>query len=124
MPMQIVDVLPKMRKFRGKPYSMDTIVGKADMQAHIERNKSIRLVGQYSNRDIDITFKVGDTAEYDSYNLSYLGTITKITDKCVTIDPKYGERHRRLDLHTFMWRNHSFDLAAIEKSNMETSYSI
>lgn len=122
--MEIVDVRPKVRRHRGQEYTMESVVGAADVQAHVERNHSIRLVGRYNNRDIDITFKVGDLAEYDSYNLSYLGKITKITDKCVTIEPEYTGGTKRLDLHTFMWRNHDFDLEKTRKDNLETSYYI
>lgn len=124
--MQIVPVRPKPRRHRGKEYTMDEITGNssADMMAHVVRNESIRLVGRYSNRDVDITFKVGDTVTYDSYNLIYLGKITKITDKCVTILPEHETRTRRLDLHNFMWRNYDFDLERVQKQNLETSYCI
>lgn len=122
--MQIVDVRPKVRRHKGQEYTMENAVGKADVQAHVVRGKSIRLVGRYNNKDVDITFKVGDMAEYDSYNLHYLGEIKQITDKAVTIEPEYSGRTRRLDLHTFMWRNHDFDLEQTRKSNTETSYYI
>ncbi len=118
--MEIVPIVAKGRKFRGKQYPDEP----TEVVARIERNKRISLSGRYNNRDVDITFFVGDTAEYGSFNLHYLGTITKITDKGVTIDPKYGERSRRLSLNEFMWRNHDFDLARIEARNLETSYCI
>ena len=118
--MQIVPIVSKGRKFRGHQYP-DT---PTEVIAHIERNKSIRLVGRYSNRDVDITFNIGDTAEYDSYTLHYLGTITKITENGVTIAPQYGGQTKRLNLNTFMWRNHDFDLARITARNQETSMYI
>ena len=66
------------------------------------------------------TFRVGDTAEYDSYNLHYTGRITKITDKTVTIvaypDTRMQKTHR-LDMHEFCWRNWDFDAERIEKYN-------
>jgi hypothetical protein len=70
-----------------------------------------------------VTLKVGDIAEYDSYNLSYTGTITKITEKCVTIvaypdHPRMSRAHR-LDLNAFCWRNWDFDAAATAKRNSE-----
>ena len=70
------------------------------------------------------TFDIGDTAEYDSYNLQYLGTITKITEKCVTIvaykgDPNMEKTHR-LDLNEFCWRNHDFNLTEITRRNHDT----
>ena len=53
--------------------------------ADIEPKKSIRLYGTFKNlcagpRNYDITFKIGDKAEYDSYNLKYVGTITAIPE--------------------------------------------
>lgn len=118
--METIPVVAKGRKFRGHQYSDEP----TKVVAHIDRNKSIRLVGEYSNHDVDIMFKVGDIAEYGSYNLHYLGTIVKITDKGVTIDPKYGERTKRLSLNEFMWRNHDFNLERIEARNAETSMCI
>jgi hypothetical protein len=50
-------------------------------------------------------YRVGDIAEYDSYNLHYFGTIESISAKTVTIQPRYAERKRRLKLDTFAWRN-------------------
>lgn len=117
---QVVPIVGKGRTYRGHKYP-DTPTG---VVAHIERNKSIRMVGTYNNQAVDITFKVGDTAEFDSYNLHYLGTITKITDKGVTIDPQYREGTKRLSLHTFMWRNYNFDLADINARNADTSMYI
>jgi len=85
---------------------------------------TLHLTGTYSNRAVDIKFKVGEMAEYDSYNLHYLGKITKITPKCVTIEPRYGSRTRRLDLYAFAWRNYDFDLERISARNAETSMYI
>lgn len=118
--MEIVPIQSKARTFRGRSYPAQP----TGVDAHIVRNESIRMVGTYNNKAVDKTFKVGDICEYDSYNLSYHGTITKITDKGVTIDPGYGERTRRLDLNTFMWRNHDFDLEASRRRNFEESHYI
>jgi hypothetical protein len=86
------------------------------------------------------TFTVGDAAEYDSYNLSYIGTIEKITDKAVTIwEGTYrgayavvssdgnGTRKKkvtRLTLDMFCWRNYNFDEATKRAENSETSMYI
>jgi hypothetical protein len=70
---------------------------------------------------------VGDLAEYDSYNLSYTGKITKITEKCVTIVAYPGstiETTHRLDLNTFCWRNWDFNAAETAARNAETSMYI
>jgi hypothetical protein len=65
-------------------------------------------------------FKVGDQAEYDSYNLSYFGPIHSITAKTVTIGDKYGRSSkRRLSIGSFASKNHDFDLAKARKRNAE-----
>ena len=66
------------------------------------------------------TFVVGNEAEYGSYNLRYTGTITKITDKCVTIVAYKGSRNEtvhRLHMHEFCWRNYDFDAVATAAYN-------
>lgn len=68
-------------------------------------------------------FKIGDEAEYDSYNLSYTGTITNITAKTVTITEDFGlarARVHRLDLAEFSSRNWDFDAAKTAASNSDT----
>lgn len=68
------------------------------------------------------TFAVGDEAEYNSYNLSYTGTITKITDKGVTIVAYQGsniEKTHRLSLNDFCWRNWNFNAVEVAKKNAE-----
>lgn len=80
----------------------------------------IRLTGDCWGKSVDITFKVGDTVEYDSYNLRYLGVIVKITPKAVTIRPQYSTSVKRLDLYGFAWRNHNFDLEQALTENAET----
>ena len=73
------------------------------------------------------SFKIGDKAEYDSYNLSYIGTITAITDKTVSIVAYKGtqnEKLHRLDMEKFCWRNHKFNLAKAQAENAETSMYI
>lgn len=64
------------------------------------------------------TFKVGDLAEYDSYNYSYVGKIKQITDKTVTIikDYRNGQSEtKRLKIRDFAWRNYNFDLERINQ---------
>lgn len=96
-----------------------------DFYAEIsEDNSQIHITGNYCNKVVDITFKVGETAEYDSYNLSYLGEIIKITEKSVTIAPQYGAKVRRLSLNEFCYRNYNFDFEEISRQNFETSMYI
>jgi len=70
------------------------------------------------------TFNVGDMAEYDSYNLSYYGTIINISEKTVAIVERHTDHLHRLTIERFCWRNHNFDLAKTQASNSETSQHI
>lgn len=89
--------------------------------------QSIRMTGTYQNRttpiDFDNTFKVGDKAEYDSWNLSYIGTIVSITANSVIIDQDMGDSSpkKRLPLGEFCNRNWDFDLDTKIKENAEES---
>lgn len=65
------------------------------------------------------TFRIGEIAEYDSYNQSYYGEIDAIGEKTVTIRKDGGTRRARLDLETFSWRNRRFELAKAEARNLE-----
>jgi len=58
------------------------------LRVEIETGNSIRLFGIKGNlttgpRAFDMTFKVGEKAEFDSYNLNYFGEILNITAKGV-----------------------------------------
>lgn len=71
-------------------------------------------------RDFDLTFKVGDLAEHDSYNLTYTGRIKSITAKTVSIvDDCIDSRVRRLSLYQFAWRNWDFNAAKVAKDNAD-----
>lgn len=70
------------------------------------------------------TFKVGDMAEYDSYNLSYYAAIESITDKTVTIAKKYDSKKHRLNMYMFCLRNIDFNLARVQEENHRTSHYI
>lgn len=70
----------------------------------------------------DKTFKIGDEAEYDSYNFSYTGKITGVGTKTVTVTD--GRKCRRLSLHGFSFRNWNFDAAVIAARNAEISMTI
>ena len=95
--------------------------------AEIVKGKSIRLFGArqrwvgnekrvhlYENK-----FVLGDTAEYDSFNLSYTGEITSITDKTIVFTLRDG-RKKRLKIATFQWRNWNFDAEETSRKNSET----
>lgn len=65
-------------------------------------------------------FHIGDEAEYDSYNLKYTGKIVSITEKTVTIKPKYENKNRRLNIRAFAWRNWNFDSEKVAAENSDT----
>ena len=70
----------------------------------------------------DITFRIGDEAEYDSYNLKYTGPILAIGQRTVTI--KGMTSRKRLTMHEFSWRNEDFDAEKIAANNAETMMHI
>jgi len=92
----------------------------------IRRNKPLptnRLPSYQFNGER--TFHVGDRAEYDSYNLHYIGKIVSITNKTVTIldypdSSGVQSRKHRLDLHTFCWRNFSHSIEEKRELNADT----
>ena len=73
-------------------------------------------------------FRIGDIAEYDSYNLTYTAPIKQITTKNVIFD--MGERWdgrketKRLKMDSFAWRNHDFDAERIAARNASVSMCI
>ena len=71
----------------------------------------VRLHGVETNRSkypfaYDRTFQIGDSAEYDSYNLHYIGRIVAIGKATVTIE--HRNRRRRLSFYEFSYRNRPF----------------
>jgi hypothetical protein len=104
-------------------------------KAEILPGVSIRLFGEHKTwnsetksnemRPYEITFKVGDVAEYHSYNLHYFGVITSITDKLVIIEEEdmRGKKHR-MDLYNFNHHNWDFDLHALRERNSRTMGTI
>ena len=91
--------------------------------ALVTKGESVRLVGiayKSSESGYDATFKIGDQAEYDSFNLSYYGTITSITDKVVTIEKPHARGRARLVLSQFSSRNRDFNANAAAVRNSET----
>ena len=102
---------------------LEVAVGRAGHKAQVIPGKAIRLFGSTDSFSGDIahhdqTFKVGDIAEYNSYNLSYTGLIVAITPKTVTIE-SYGKKYR-LSLENFEWRNYDFNAEKTAKRNADT----
>ncbi len=102
-----------------------------EYNVEIVPKKSIRLFGicrnnqNYEPIPFDITFKIGDQAEYDSYNFSYTGEILAISPKTILIDASStGRGNMRLKWHQFVWRNYKFDMEKITKRNNEVHREI
>ena len=74
---------------------------------------------------INKTYKLGELAEYGSYNLSYYGVIINITPKQVWIQESdyrgnlNGEKHH-LSLDTFAWRNATWNADKAFEENSDT----
>lgn len=101
-----------------------TVNKRNETYADVIRGESIRLYGKMFGKPFSIKFNVGDVAIYDSYNLIYLGTIIQITEKCVTIKPRYSNRVKRLKLAVFASKNYDFNLERVERHNREMSIMI
>lgn len=102
----------EVRNMRGHEYHADVIP-----------KKSIRLHGFEHNHTTphayDITFKVGDTAVYGGYNLTYTGTIVSIGEKTVRIEDCGRVKALRFDDFSF-W-NRDFDAERIAQENSDRS---
>lgn len=105
--------------------------GTVEVGQHVDiiKGQSIRLFGVDSNyrqgpTPYERTFKVGDVAAYDSYNLIYTGTITAIGAKTVTIDAGRGGSLKRLSTYKFNFFNKHFDLDRINAHNAAESQCI
>ncbi len=96
-----------------------------EYSVQVVKNNSIKIDCTYTNRNnpkfTSITLSINDSAEYDSYNLSYIGKIIGITEKTVTIQPRGETGSRRLKLNEFCYRNWDFNLESkIKENNIES----
>jgi hypothetical protein len=95
--------------------------------ADILPGHSIRIFGVMTNhvngpQNFDKVFKLGDQAEYDSFNLIYTGKIVRIGPKTVTIKHyDHSDTVTQLDVHWFADKNWDFDADKIAKHNSEES---
>jgi hypothetical protein len=80
---------------------------------------TVKSRNTYNNRIMVNDFRIGDYAEYDSYNLSYLGPIQSITEKTVTIRDISG-KNKRLKIYNFAWRNGNKTISEKQSENQET----
>lgn len=120
------NIRPKLRTRGG--VTRESTLGMSDTHnAEITPKESIRIFGVVKNhingpQQYDRVFKIGDWAEYDSYNLSYNGTIIGIGQKTVTIaKTSFGNDSEvaRLELWEFCDRNWNFDLAESHRRDAE-----
>lgn len=101
-----------------------------EFDVSIVKGESVNIKCFYENhhtpKNWDNTFKVGDMAEYDSYNLKYYGEIVSITENTVTIKPKYSGScsNKRLKMGDFCQKNFDFDLEKVKAYNAEESMYI
>jgi hypothetical protein len=105
---------------RTRPESKSTTLGELTA-AVVTVGEGVRTVGLKTNSVhgpsvVVREYRVGDQAEYDSYNLVYFAPIAKVTAKTVEI-VAYGKEKHRLTLAKFVDKNFDFDLAAARKRN-------
>lgn len=91
-----------------------------DAHAEIVPGKSIRIWGVNHNHvngavDFDLTFRIGDTAITGSYNMTYLGKVTKIGKDSVTV--KGDIQTRRYTIARFISYHKNFDIDKIHQRN-------
>lgn len=118
MAIKIIKVMRPAKKKFGKDYPAEP----TEYDVEIDKGKSISI---FKDGVLKNTFMVGDMAEHGSYNLSYYGPITSISDTTVCVDNgkgtcKLGVKRAFMNLYNFCWRNADFDLETVQKSNSET----
>lgn len=112
-------VFTKARTHMGTAYPAK----ETEFLVKIVRNESIQIFKEKSGQiQVGRTFVLDDEAEYDSYNLRYLGLVTSITDKSVTICKTRGAnvKKHRLDLYDFCMRNFDLNVQQVKAENSET----
>jgi hypothetical protein len=89
--------------------------------------EGVRIVSLDTNKYTPVAvlvkeFKVGDQAEYDSYNLVYYAPIESITAKTVVVAGYRPDTQKhRLTIAKFVEKNRDFDLAKARRRNDEWS---
>lgn len=121
----LATIVEKNHKFQGRVIQGRTLGG---LSAEVVVGESVRIFGTYENHIqphfSDRTLKVGEVAEYGSYNYSYTGVIRSITEKTVTIACTSTGEVRRLSMYEFCWRNWDFDAEKTAKRNLDLSYTL
>lgn len=117
------NLVPRPYKRGGVTFTRENTQG--TYHAEVIGRGSIRIFGVCTNhvsgaQHFDRIFKLGDAAEYDSYNLKYVGNIVAIGPNTVTVKHYHNSATvTRLSLFEFVDRNWNFDEAGHAKYNAE-----
>ena len=101
--------------------------GQGVYNADVLPGHSLRIFGTMTNhgrgpQEFDTVFRLGDVAEYGSYNMIYTGKIVRIGAKTVTIKHcEHSAEVTQLDIYSFIDKNWNFDAVKIAKHNSEES---
>jgi hypothetical protein len=127
-----------IRNIQPKPYTRFGVKHQpkntqGEYNANVEPGRTIQIFGVMTNRakfnpitrrtepdplHFERVFRIGDTVEHGSYNLTYTGKITAIGPQSVTVARNdIGENKKRMDLYEFIDRNCDLDLEKIAKDN-------
>jgi hypothetical protein len=126
---QFWDVQPKTMRRRGVTHTPRNTEG--TFNARIV-SREIRIFGTFTNhvngpQEFDKVFRVGDVAEYGSYNLIYTGRILAIGPNTVTVDRTgtLATSPPVWPVYAFIRRNWNFDSGErVEKHNHEEARCI
>lgn len=88
----------------------------------VQNGKWNKETKDYETVSFDRVFSVGDSIEYDSYNLNYLNPLLKVMPNGIKVQGHGSIKHLSID--EFIRRNWDLDLVKISKNNLETSYYI
>ena len=98
-----------------------TIMTVEEAGSRYVKNDAGKYVPSTEDRLVTKTFTLGDTAEVGSYNLTYTGTVRKITEKTVTVveyeDFPGMRKTYRMSIYDFASRNKDFDAEETAKRN-------
>jgi hypothetical protein len=114
-----LELKPKPVRRKGMVYAGYT---DGNYSAVVTPGASIRIYGDQTNsinpRAFDRVFKVGDVAEYHSFNIKFNGTIVAIGPTTVTVKHyEHSKEVSRMCLYDFVRHNWNFDLAKSEAHN-------
>lgn len=116
------NIVPKARKYN-RVQGIAPTNSQGVYNAEIIPGDSVRIYGTMTNhvkgpQAFDKTFKVGDKAEYASFNLIYVGTIVRIGPKTVTVKHyAHSATVTQLEIFGFVDKNWNFDEEKINREN-------